>query len=77
MKIIIAGATGLVGKEVACRALSYPEITSIVALGRRETIPDGADERFKSVVCDDFGNYSDDVKKELVGADACIWFVIR
>lgn len=79
MKIIVAGATGYVGSEIIRQALSQPSVTSLIALGRRETaIPEnvapGADiSKFKSVVCQDFGNYPDAVKKELADADGCIW----
>lgn len=79
MKLIIAGSTGLVGTELVRQALSNPAIATVLALARRETpIPSklnpGADaSKLKSVICDDFENYSDSVKKELSGADACIW----
>ncbi|KUJ13417.1 putative nucleoside-diphosphate-sugar epimerase [Mollisia scopiformis] len=79
MKLIVAGSTGFVGKEVIRQALRYPTITSVVALARRTiTVPEDAGidtSKLKCVVCDDFENYSEDVKKELVGADACIWLV--
>lgn len=81
MKLIIAGATGFVATEVIKQALCKPAITSIVALGRRETavpqdVSSHADiKKFKSVVCGDFENYSDSVKEGLSGADVCIWYV--
>jgi len=81
MKLIVAGATGFVGTEVVRQALSHPKITSILALARRPTpVPSnagpGADpSKLQSVVCDNFENYSDTVKKQLAGADACVWYV--
>ncbi|KAK3990802.1 NAD(P)-binding Rossmann-fold containing protein [Cladorrhinum sp. PSN332] len=81
MKLIIAGSTGYVGTELVRQALSNPSISAVLALGRRETpIPSnlgpGADKsKLKSVICGDFENYSDDVKKQLSGADACIWTI--
>ncbi|KFY31549.1 hypothetical protein V493_01006 [Pseudogymnoascus sp. VKM F-4281 (FW-2241)] len=81
MKIIIAGSTGFVATEVIRQALSNTAITSIVALGRRTiAVPQnagpGADiSKLKSVVCDDFANYSESVKRELSGAGACIWLI--
>ncbi|TQS32617.1 hypothetical protein Golomagni_07062, partial [Golovinomyces magnicellulatus] len=81
MKLIITGATGYVGGEVIRQALSNPKVTSIVALGRRETPvpenlgPSADSSKFKSVICEDFNNYTDDVKKEIAGADACLWYV--
>lgn len=79
MKLIIAGATGKVGTEIIRQALSNKAITSVLALTRRETpVPSnlrtGSDpSKLKSVVCNDFANYSEDVKSQLAGADACIW----
>ncbi|KAM5349901.1 hypothetical protein ACJ41O_006406 [Fusarium nematophilum] len=81
MKLIVAGATGFVAKEVIRQALCNPKITSIVALARRETeIPDHAGQsakpdKFKSVICTDFSNYPDSVKTELAGAHCCIWLL--
>lgn len=76
MKLIVAGSTGYVGIEIIRQALSHPSITSVIALARRPTeVPEGVDSaKLKSVICDDFINYSDAVKKELSGADACIWY---
>lgn len=80
MKLIVAGSTGFVATELIRQALSNPAVTSIVALARRETaVPPnagpGADAtKLKPVVCEDFGNYSESVKRELAGADACIWY---
>jgi hypothetical protein len=80
MKLIIAGSTGFVATEIIRQAIPNPAITSIIALARRETaVPPntGADaSKLKSVVCNDFSNYSENVKKELAGADACIWYVL-
>jgi hypothetical protein len=79
MKLIIAGSTGFIATEVIRQALSNSSVSSIVGLARRETaVPQnvglGVDKaKFKSVICDDFENYSENVKQELAGADACIW----
>lgn len=80
MKLIVAGSTGFVATEVIRQALSHPAVTSIMALGRRETaVPPntqpGADpKKLTSVICEDFQNYSQSVKGQLSGADACIWY---
>jgi len=79
MKLIISGATGFVATEVIRQSLSNPRITSVLALARRpvtvpENLPPEADSsKLKSVVVEDFGKYSDNVKQQLEGADACIW----
>lgn len=75
MKLVVAGSTGFVGTEVVRQALSNPKITSVLALARRTTpVPANADaSKLQSVVCEDFENYSDAVKSQLSGADACVW----
>ncbi|KAF3765045.1 putative nucleoside-diphosphate-sugar epimerase [Cryphonectria parasitica EP155] len=79
MKLIIGGSTGFVGTELVRQALLHPHITSVVALGRRETpVPSGSEAggaKLRSVVCDDFETYNTAVQKELEGADACIWTI--
>lgn len=80
MKLIVAGSGGYVATEIIRQALMHPSITSIITLGRREApVPPNSDPtvaatKLKSVICNDFEKYSDDVKKELSGADACIWY---
>ncbi|TGO30998.1 hypothetical protein BPAE_0002g00910 [Botrytis paeoniae] len=76
MKLIVAGLTGFVATELIKQALSSPDITSIIELARRETsVPQTLDNnadisKSGAVICDDFSNYSESVKKELEGADA-------
>ena len=36
MKLLLLGATGLVGRHVLARALADPRVEAVVALGRRE-----------------------------------------
>jgi uncharacterized protein YbjT (DUF2867 family) len=79
MKLVVSGASGFVATEVIRQSLSHPKITSVVALARRAVaVPDsllpGADpSKLHSVVVDDFGQYSEEVKRQVAGADACIW----
>lgn len=79
MKLVISGATGFTAREVIRQSLSDPKITTVVALARRPVeVPQnlGAEadtSKLKSVVVQDFGAYSEDAKKQLEGADACIW----
>ncbi|KAK7033363.1 putative nucleoside-diphosphate-sugar epimerase [Favolaschia claudopus] len=80
MKLIVAGATGFVGQEVIRQSLRNPAITSIVALARRPVspptgVPEEAASKLKSVVVKDYDEYPDEVRKDLAGADACIWTV--
>lgn len=80
MKIILTGATGVVGTECILLALSHPQVTEVVTLSRRpvsvpDNTPSGADKtKLKTVILEDFGSeYPESVKEELKGADACIW----
>ena len=79
MKLIVTGATGFVATEVIRLALQIPKITSVIALSRREVqIPSGITnddsvKKFRSVIVDNYLHLSDAVKKELTGADACVW----
>lgn len=83
MKLIVTGATGFVATEIIRQSLRIAEITSVIALARKPvTLPEkleaGADaSKLKSVVVDDYGVYSKEVKQEFAGASACIWFVQR
>lgn len=74
MKLIVSGATGLVASEVLRQAILLPEITTIIALARKpvELTGPGAD-KVKNVTVKNYDEYPDDVKKQLAGADACIW----
>lgn len=81
MKLVVAGASGFVAKEVIRQSLSIPKITSVVAIARRpiSAPPDlgqSADaSKLHSVVVDNYDTYSDDVSGQLTGADACIWYI--
>jgi hypothetical protein len=83
MKLIVSGATGLVATEVIRQSLSEPRIQTVLALSRRPValpanVPVGADtSKLKTIIVDDFENYSDDVKKQIAGADACIWYAME
>ena len=81
MKLIVAGASGFVATEIIRQSLSIPKVTSVYALARKpvstpSNLVKGSDaSKLHSVVLDSYGSYPDDVKKQLAGADACIWYV--
>lgn len=80
MKLIVAGATGLLGSEIIKQSLRIPEITTVIALARRPIKFVGKEpavdsSKLKEVLVKDYGEYPDDVKVEFAGADACIWCV--
>lgn len=74
MKLIVAGASGFVGSRVIRQALRRPEITSVVALSRKPVESIEGLTGFKNVIVPDYGVYPEDVRRELAGASACIWY---
>ena len=80
MKLIVAGATGFVAKEIIRQSLHNPKITSVLAVARRQVSPppnlgERADtSKLHSVTLNDYGHWPDDVERQLAGADACIWY---
>lgn len=72
MKIILTGATGLIGSAVLQRLISLPSITSIIVLSRRE-LPT-KHPKIQTIIIHDFlHGYSPDVLASIQGAEACIW----
>lgn len=76
MKLIVAGATGLVGSELIKQSLQMSAITQVIALARKPVHIDNMDlSKLKNVTIKDYGEYSEQMRSELAGADACIWYV--
>lgn len=71
MKVIISGGTGFIGGAVLQRLIALPEVTSIIALSRRElTVKDA---KVHTVIVKDFLNYDEATLSQMKGAVACIW----
>ncbi|MFQ3215078.1 MAG: hypothetical protein ACJAT1_000435 [Marivirga sp.] len=68
MKVIITGATGMVGKGLLLECLDDPQITQVLTVGR--TTLSLAHPKLKELIKKDFLDYSD-VTDELRGYDAC------
>lgn len=77
MKLIVAGATDLLGMEIVRQSLQLREITEVIALTRRPLqLEKGiGSSKLRIVLIRDYGNYPDSVKAEFARADACIWYV--
>lgn len=75
MKVIVSGCTGFIGGEALRQAIRCPDITTIVVLSRRKLEDPEAlnSSKVKTVIVNDFLNYSDDVLNEIKGAEAAIW----
>lgn len=68
MKVIITGATGMIGKGVLLECLDHESIDEVLSLSRNSL---GIDHpKLKQVLHSDFSNY-DSIKSELTGYDAC------
>lgn len=68
MKVIITGATGMVGKGVLLECLDHAEITEVLSISRR---PTGIDHpKLKELIHQDFSEFTS-VRDKLKGYDAC------
>jgi uncharacterized protein YbjT (DUF2867 family) len=79
MKVLITGATGRIGGAVLQQCLKHPQITSLVALVRRE-LPndfissDNANrQKFEAIVVKDFADWPAETLDHIKDADAMIW----
>ena len=70
MKIVLFGATGMVGQGVLREALQAPDVEGVLSVGRA---PTGLSHpRLREFVHRDFTDFSG-VESELAGFDACFW----
>lgn len=71
MKVIITGATGMVGEGVLLECLSNPNIEEILIVNRRP-YEGTKNARLKEIIVSDFFNI-ENVKDQLKGYDACFY----
>jgi uncharacterized protein YbjT (DUF2867 family) len=70
MKIILFGATGMVGQGVLRECLADPQVTAILALVRQSLGQNHP--KLREIVHKDFTNFTS-LEKELTGYDACFF----
>jgi uncharacterized protein YbjT (DUF2867 family) len=70
MKVILFGATGMVGQGVLRECLLDPGVESVLAVGRSPT--GQRDAKLREIVHDNFVDYSA-IRSELAGYDACFF----
>lgn len=76
MKLLLTGGGGFVAKEIIRQSLLSDLVTSLVILTRSKIdFPQGLNvEKVKQVIIEDYERYSEEVRKEFRGLDACIWY---
>jgi uncharacterized protein YbjT (DUF2867 family) len=70
MKVILFGASGMVGQGVLRECLRDPRVTAVLAIGR--SAADASDPKLRQVVHRDFTDFSS-LEGELAGYDACFF----
>jgi uncharacterized protein YbjT (DUF2867 family) len=70
VRVLILGATGMVGQGVLRELLRDPEVARVLAVTRRSTGVE--DDKFRELVLDDFFDFTS-VATELTGYDACFF----
>ncbi|MEO6227823.1 MAG: NAD-dependent epimerase/dehydratase family protein [Thermomonas sp.] len=70
MRILITGATGLVGQGVLRACLDAPDVTHVVALGRHAS--GQSHPKLREVICPDFSDLSA-LENQLHPFDACLY----
>lgn len=75
MKILFAGASGMIGGDVLAQCLANPAISSVVAFVRRDLPTEVASHpKLHSVIIKDFSSWNSDVLKAHEDAAAMIWY---
>ena len=72
MKLILFGATGMVGMGVLREALADPEVEAILSIGRRSC---GVEHpKLREMLLPDLFNFAG-MEPQLAGWDACVWAI--
>ncbi|WP_347839496.1 NAD-dependent epimerase/dehydratase family protein [uncultured Draconibacterium sp.] len=70
MKVIITGATGMVGKGVLLECLDHKKVQEVVVIGRNSVAMQNP--KLSEIIHADFSDFSE-VKSQLSGFDACFF----
>ncbi|KAF4994080.1 hypothetical protein FGRMN_5995 [Fusarium graminum] len=76
MKVVVTGATGVVGNEIVKHCLADARITKLVILTRKAVSMDiECHPKADVIMVQDFARYSDQVLRQLEGSSACLWAI--
>ena len=77
MKVIVTGATGLVGGALVRQCIKDARITHALVLTRRP-LPEDVTKSNKITVIEhaDFSTYPPELLEKLAGAEGCLWYVL-
>ncbi|KAH7213908.1 hypothetical protein BKA60DRAFT_542533 [Fusarium oxysporum] len=76
MKVVVTGATGMVGNEIVKHCLADARITKVVILTRKAVSMDiESHPKADVIMIQDFARYSDEVLRRLEGSSACLWAI--
>jgi uncharacterized protein YbjT (DUF2867 family) len=70
IRVIVFGATGMVGEGVLFKALNHEYVESVLVIGRRPCMVNHA--KFREIIHHDFFDYSS-IEEQLKGYDACFF----
>ena len=70
MRVVLFGATGMIGQGVLLECLADPDVTHVLSIGRRTT--DVQHAKLTQIVHDNFTDYSA-IGEQLAGFDACFF----
>lgn len=70
MKVVLFGATGMIGQGVLRECLLDPDVTAVLSVARRPT--GKTDPKLREIIHRDFSDFST-IANELAGFDACLF----
>jgi N-acetyl-gamma-glutamylphosphate reductase len=74
MKVLIVGASGMIGREALIQCLAHPDITRVVAFARKSLPEDvSGHSKLETVIITDFSSWSEDILQKQSDAVGIIW----